>query len=84
MELSDVYKTQVKPSAIPLAGLPSSVKAPVIERDPQADAFQRSVFQRLMSVVPPEPIENLDIPKAPVVTHVSFEDALRELAAMNK
>jgi ribosomal protein S10 len=84
MELSDVYKTQVKPSRVPLVGLPSTVKAPVIERDPNAESFQRSVFQRLMSVVPPEPTENCVIPKAPVVTHVSFEDALRELAAMNK
>jgi ribosomal protein S10 len=84
MELSDVYKTQVKPSVIPLAGLPRSVKAPVIERDPNANAFERRVFQRLMSVVPPEPTENRVIPKAPVINHVSFEDALRELTAMNK
>ena len=84
MDLSDVYSQRVKQSSIPLTGLPSTVKAPTIIRDPQADAFQRNVFAQLQSVIPDEPIQTRDIPQAPSITHVSFEDALRELATMNK
>jgi hypothetical protein len=84
MELEDVYKQQVKQSPIPMTGLPSTTKGPTIIRDPNANAFERNVFEQLRAVVPVEPIQNLEIPKAPVVNHVSFEDALRELTSMNK
>jgi hypothetical protein len=84
MELEDVYKQQVKQSSIPLTGLPSTTKGPTIIRDPNANAFERNVFAQLRAVVPVEPVQKLDIPKAPVVNHVSFEDALRELATMIK
>jgi len=83
MDLSDVYSQQIKPSRIPLTGLPASSTPPSFIRDPEANAFERSVFAQLRSVIPVEHIENLEIPKAPVVNHVSFEDALRELAAIN-
>jgi hypothetical protein len=83
MDLSDVYSQQVKPSRIPLTGLPASTTPPTFIRDPEASAFERKVFAQLRSVIPVEYIETPEIPKAPVVNHVSFEDALRELAALN-
>lgn len=77
MDLSDVYSNQVKPTAI--TSLSIGTHMPTFERDPNLKAYEREVFKQLRSVIPAEPIQNVDIPKAPVVKHVSFEDALREL-----
>lgn len=82
MDLADVYKQQVKPTAISTYSFGG--QAPTMIKDPNANAFERSVFERLRSVIPVEHAQTPVIPEAPVVNHVSFEDALRELAAMNK
>jgi hypothetical protein len=77
MDLSGVYSKQVKPTAVTMLSL--GAQAPIFERDPNLKAFEKNVFDQLRSVIPEEPIQNIDIPKAPIVKHVSFEDALREL-----
>jgi hypothetical protein len=82
MDLSDVYSKQVKPTAVSMLSVGSH--APMFERDPKLRAFEKSVFDQLRSVIPDEPVQNIDLPKAPIVKHVSFEDALKELATMHK
>ena len=82
MELADVYSKQVKSSAI--TNLSFGSHAPTFERDPNVRALERSVFEQLRSILPVETTQTVDLPKAPTVNHVSFEDALKELVTVNK
>lgn len=82
MSLESVYSNQVQQTGS-IGLLPNYGRPPVIERDPNINQLEQNVFQQIMNVVAEEapvakPIET------PTVQVVSFEDALRELAQMNK
>lgn len=55
---------------------------PKIERDPNIQKLERDVFSQLQEIVKSEPLEQGQA--TPDVQFVSFEDAIRELAQMNK
>jgi hypothetical protein len=81
MNLEDVYTKCVPKETIHLPSLSHGRHSPTIIRDPEANAFERGVFERLRSVIPVEEQTKLDT-KTNNVDVVSFEDALRELAAI--
>ena len=82
MSLEDIYSNQVKGQAV--GGLPSigSAAPPIIERDPNVRKLEQDVFARLHEIVKPV----LQPQQAAVadVAFVSLEDAIKELAQMNK
>ena len=82
MSLGDIYSQSVKGKAV--GGLPSigSAAPPIIERDPQVRKLEQDVFARMHEIVKPEPLEQTAA--TPEVEIVSFEDAIKELAQMNK
>ena len=55
---------------------------PKIERDPNIQKLERDVFSQIQEIVKTEPLEQGQA--TPNVEFVSFEDAIRELAEMNK
>ena len=55
---------------------------PKIERDPNVQKLERNVFSQLQEIVKTEPLEQGQATFN--VQFVSFEDAIRELAEMNK
>jgi hypothetical protein len=55
---------------------------PKIERDPNIQKLERDVFSQMQEIVKTEPLEQGQA--LPGVEFVSFEDAIRELAQMNK
>lgn len=82
MSLESVYSKQVQQSG-PVSLLPNYGRPPIIERDPNIDQLEQNVFQQLMNVIAvEEPVA--ETPATPSVQMVSFEDALKELAQMNK
>jgi phosphate uptake regulator len=82
MSLESVYSKQVQQSG-PVSLLPNYGRPPVIERDPNINQLEQNVFQQLMNVIAvEEPVA--ETPATPSVQMVSFEDALKELAQMNK
>jgi phosphate uptake regulator len=82
MSLESVYSKQVQQTGS-VNLLPNYGRPPVIERDPNIDQLEQNVFQQLMNVIAvEEPVA--ETPATPSVQMVSFEDALKELAQMNK
>jgi hypothetical protein len=55
---------------------------PKIERDPTINKLEQDVFAKMHEIVKPEPLQQGQA--TPDVQFVSFEDAIRELAQMNK
>jgi hypothetical protein len=55
---------------------------PKIERDPNIQKLERDVFSQMQEIVKTEPLEQGQA--TPDVQFISFEDAIRELAEMNK
>jgi hypothetical protein len=55
---------------------------PKIERDPNIQKLERDVFSQMQEILKTEPLEQGQA--TPDVQFVSFEDAIRELAEMNK
>lgn len=55
---------------------------PKIERDPNIQKLEQEVFAKMHEVIKPE-LQNSDQPLTDV-QFVSFEDAIKELAQMNK
>jgi hypothetical protein len=55
---------------------------PKIERDPNIQKLEQDVFAKIQEIVKPEPLEQGQATLN--VQFVSFEDAVRELAQMNK
>lgn len=55
---------------------------PKIERDPNIQKLERDVFAQMQEIVKTEPLQQGQA--ADDVQFVSFEDAIRELAQMNK
>ena len=55
---------------------------PKIERDPNIQKLERDILSQLQEIVKTEPLEQGQA--APGVEFVSFEQALKELAQMNK
>ena len=81
MSLEAIYNGQVRGTGS-VTSLPTYGNPPVFERDPAIRQLEHDVFQQMHAVLPPEPVA-AEVPKLEVGV-VSFEDALRELAAMNK
>lgn len=82
MSLESVYSKQVQQSG-PVSLLPNYGRPPIIERDPNINQLEQNVFQQLMSVIAVEE-PAVEPPVTPTIQMVSFEDALKELAQMNK
>ena len=83
MSLEDVYSNQVKGQVA--GGLPcmGSAAPPIIERDPNIRKLEQDVFARMHELVEPVlPPQQAAIPDN--VAFVSLEDAIKELAQMNK
>lgn len=55
---------------------------PKIERDPNIQKLEHNVFAQMKEIVKSEPLQQGEA--TPDVQFVSFEDAIRELAEMNK
>ena len=55
---------------------------PKIERDPNIQKLERDVFSQMQEIVKTEPLQQGQATSD--IQFVSFEDALRELAQMNK
>lgn len=55
---------------------------PKIERDPGIQKLEQDVFAQIKEIVKSEPLQQGEA--TPDVQFVSFEDAIRELAQMNK
>lgn len=55
---------------------------PKIERDPNIQKLEHDVFAQMKEIVKSEPLQQAQA--TPDVQFVSFEDAIRELAQMNK
>jgi hypothetical protein len=55
---------------------------PKIERDPNIQKLERDVFSQMQEIVKTEPLQQGQATSD--VQFVSFEDAIRELAKMNK
>jgi hypothetical protein len=81
MSLEDVYNKQVKGTGT-ISSLPTYGNPPIIERDPNVRRLEEDVFRQLASVIPPEPVAP-EVPKLEIKS-ISFEEALKELASMNK
>lgn len=82
MSLESVYSNQVQQTGL-IGLLPNYGRPPIIERDPNIDKLEQNVLQLIMNVVAEETPVTKSV-ETPVVQVVSFEDALRELAQMNK
>lgn len=82
MSLEDVYTAQVKGQTV--RGIPTvgSAAPPIIERDPNVRKLEQDVFARMHEIVKPEPLEQGHA--TPDIEFVSFENAVKELAQMNK
>jgi len=82
MSLEDIYSNQVKGQAV--GGLPSigSAAPPIIERDPNVRKLEQDVFARMHELV--EPVLQPQQAAVADVAFVSLEDAIKELAQMNK
>jgi len=82
MSLGDIYNQQVQGKRV--GGIPTvgSAAPPIIERDPNVRKLEQDVFARMHEIVKPEPLEQGQA--TPNVEFVSYEDAIRELAQMNK
>jgi hypothetical protein len=55
---------------------------PKIERDPNIQKLEHDVFSQMQEIVKTEPLQQGQA--TPDIQFVSFEDALKELAQMNK
>jgi hypothetical protein len=55
---------------------------PKIERDPNIQKLEHDVFSQMQEIVKTEPLQQGQA--TPDIAFVSFEDAIRELAEMNK
>jgi len=55
---------------------------PKIERDPNIQKLERDVFSQMQEIVKSEPLQQGQATTD--VQFISFEDAIRELAQMNK
>lgn len=55
---------------------------PKIERDPNIQKLEHDVFAQMKEIVKSEPLQQGEA--TPDVQFVSFEDAIKELAEMNK
>jgi len=55
---------------------------PKIERDPNIQKLEQDVFAKLKEITKSEPLQQGQA--TPDIQFVSFEDAIRELAQMNK
>lgn len=56
---------------------------PKIERDPNILKLEQEVFAKMHEVVKPQ-LQNQEQPAVTDVHFISFEDAIKELAQMNK
>jgi hypothetical protein len=55
---------------------------PKIERDPNIQKLEQDVFAQMQEIVKTEPLQQGQA--IPDIHFISFEDAIRELAQMNK
>jgi hypothetical protein len=55
---------------------------PKIERDPNIQKLEQDVFAKMQEIAKPDTLEQGQA--TPDIQFVSFEDAIRELAQMNK
>lgn len=55
---------------------------PKIERDPNIQKLEQSIFAQLKEITKSEPLQQGQA--TPDIEFVSFEDAIKELAQMNK
>jgi hypothetical protein len=55
---------------------------PKIERDPNIQKLEQDVFTQIQEIVKTEPLQQGQA--TPDIQFISFEDAIKELAQMNK
>lgn len=69
----------------PISNLSCGGRIPIIQRDANIIRFENNVFQQIINALPPpNPIEQNNDVKTPIVHNVSVEDAIRELIEMEK
>lgn len=81
MSLEDIYSQSVQGKTV--SGLPSigTAAPPIIQRDPKIRKLEQDVFAQIHEIATkddpaPEAVQ-------PEIQHISFEDALKELADGN-
>ena len=81
MDLSQAYDTVPKTS---ISTLGCVGRMPVIQRDSNIMKLEQDVFSQIASVLPSESIATVNTPSTNKIKFVSFEDAIKELAALEK
>jgi hypothetical protein len=81
MSLESIYDGQVRGTGS-ITSLPNYGNPPIFERDPGIQQLEQNVFQQMLNVLPQEP-KLVEVAKQEV-SFISFEDALKELASMDK
>lgn len=67
----------------PISNLSCGGRIPIIQRDANIIRFENNVFNQMINALPEPEIPSSEI-KTPIVRIVSVEDAIRELAELEK
>lgn len=81
MELSEIYANQVKKNKI--TNLSVGGNFPQIQKDPTIARLENDVFSKMKEISGPDHVKSKEINKI-TVTSLSFEEALKELANIQK
>jgi hypothetical protein len=81
MDLSEVYANQVKKSKI--SNLSVGGNFPQIQKDPTIAKLENDVLSKLKDISGPDHVKSREINKI-TVNSLSFEEALKELANIQK
>lgn len=81
MDLSEIYTNQVKKNKI--TNLSIGGNFPQIQKDPTIAKLENDVFSKMREISGPDDIKSKEISNIKV-TSLSFEEALKELANIQK
>lgn len=81
MDLSEIYTNQVKKNKI--TNLSIGGNFPQIQKDPTIAKLEKDVFSKMREISGPDDIKSKEISNIKV-TSLSFEEALKELANIQK
>lgn len=81
MDLSDIYANQVKKNKVTNLSIGGSF--PQIKKDPTIAKLENDVFSKMREISGPDNIKSKEISNIRV-TSLSFEEALKELANIQK
>lgn len=81
MDLSEIYANRVKKNKI--TGLSVGGSFPQIQKDPTIARLENDVFSKMKEISGPDHVKSKEINNI-TVTSLSFEEALKELANIQK